>query len=235
MHSSSTFSSSVRDVVAAARLSLLLWITAAVEGYVRRVYHARNPAVHRAPPSLSHHTASTRKYTVVSASAAWELMETARVARVNVSQAARVREDQPDLGCSHNVGESWLTKKIKFYNGRVSACFAQLMHWNMVADPGTHAYKEVMPLVLYGWEVNMACLPDFQFLLPGKVQVTNHDQLDEEVLPYAERMKLERVASYRQVQGPSNQSKPASKMVLNQMTAPIRQPPATSQIQVKRV
>ena len=59
-----------------------------------------------------------------------------------------------------------------------------------------------MPLVLYGWEVNMACLPDFQFLLPGKVQVTNHDQLDEEVRPYAERMKLERVASYRQVQGP---------------------------------
>ena len=76
-------SPSLRGVVDAARLPLLLWITAAVEGYVRRVYHADNPAVHSAPPALSHKTAGTRKYTVVFASAAWGLMEAARLARVN--------------------------------------------------------------------------------------------------------------------------------------------------------
>ncbi len=174
---------------------------------MRSVYHAENPAVHSAPPALSHKTAGTRKYSVVFASAAWGLMEAARLARVNGRQALRLRGDQPDLGCAECVADSWLAQKAKFYNSRISACFAQLMHCNMVADPGTHAYKEVMPLVLYGWEVDMACLPDFQWVIPGKSQVTRHDQLDEEVRPFAEEMKLERLATYRQVQGPKGKKR----------------------------
>ena len=75
-------------------------------------------------------------------------------------------------------------------------------HWNLVADPGTHAYKDVMPAVLYGWEIQEACYPPFQYLLPGKGGVTIFDcELEDDMVQMSLEMKLERVATYRQLQG----------------------------------
>ena len=89
------------------------------------------------------------------------------------------------------------------YNQRNSSVFTTVYHWNWVADPGSHTYKEVMPAVLYSWELEEACFPAFQYLLPGKGGVTIFDcELDDDLVQIALKMKLERVATYRQLQGP---------------------------------
>ena len=91
------------------------------------------------------------------------------------------------------------------YQERVSIAFTQLQHWNLVADPGTHSYKEVMPAVLYGWEIDMACLPPFQHIIPDTFVTPSERNLADDILPLALEMKLERVAAYRQLQGYSHQ------------------------------
>ena len=173
-----TISASLRGAVDAARLDLILWIADAVNIYVRRVYNDTNPAVHRAPPALQHNvvrgdqsTPSRRRYVVVWPGAAWDLMEKASAARVNNRQAIAVRSDQDDLGCADTRTECWAQKKTQMVQARISAVFTHCLHWNLVADPGTHSYRDLMPFVLYSWEEDVACLPKFQHLKPAKAQV----------------------------------------------------------------
>ena len=85
----------------------------------------------------------------------------------------------------------------------MSALFAQLGHWNVVAGPGTHSYKEVMPAALYRWNLNMVGFCPFQRLLPAKAGVLLGDtDGDPTIVPHVEKMALTRVASFRQLQGP---------------------------------
>ena len=64
-----------------------------------------------------------------------------------------------------------------------------------------------MPSVLYGWECDMGCYPQFQHLIPGRA-VTPYDcDLEDDLVPLAANMKLERVATYRQLQGSLGQIK----------------------------
>ena len=97
------------------------------------------------------------------------------------------------------------------YAERVRASkFPQASHWNLVADPGTHSYKDIVPPVAYSWEINVACYPPYQHLIPGKLVTSFDCELAEDMVPLAEERKLERVATYRQLQGYSNQIRWAS-------------------------
>ena len=139
----------------------------------------------------------------MSAEAAWDVMEKAHHARANVAQAIRLKDDDASLGCSSSRAEVWAQKKNQMYCERTTAVFTHTYHWNLVADPGTHTYKEVMPAVLYNWEEDMGCYTQFQYLLQGKGGVTAADcQMEDDIETLAQEMKLERVASYRQLQGP---------------------------------
>jgi len=194
----------LRSLAYDVRLPLLQWIAGALDSYVLRVYSDDNALVHRAPPSLLRGLGGTaRQYVMVSPEAAWNLMERAQIARTNVEQAIRLRTDDADLGCSTTVADVWAQKMMQMYMERTSYVFTQLVHWNLASDPGSHSYKDVMPSVLYSCELNIACLPQFQHLLPFKTVTKSDCQLDEEIVPYAEEMKLERVAAYRQLQGPA--------------------------------
>ena len=85
----------------------------------------------------------------------------------------------------------------------MSALFAQLDRWNVVADPGTHSYREVMPAALYGRNMDMVGFCPFQRLLPAKAGVLLGDtEVDPTIVPHVEKMALTRVASFRQLQGP---------------------------------
>ena len=87
-------------------------------------------------------------HSVVSAESAWDLMEKARAARTNVQEAIRLKDDEQSLGCSSSRADFSIQKKVQMYQERASVAFIQLDHWNLVADPGTHTYKEIMPAVL---------------------------------------------------------------------------------------
>jgi hypothetical protein len=79
-------------------------------------------------------------------------------------------------------------------------------HFNLVSDPGMHNYKECLVSVLWCWEIEQAMHCPWQHLKPGKVltplEVTD---MDVDLCRYAARHKMERVASFRQLQGYSNQ------------------------------
>ena len=96
------------------------------------------------------------------------MMDKAHHARAIIEQAVRLKDDDASLGCSSSRAEVWAQKKNQMYCERTTAVFTHTYHWNLVADPGTHTYKEVMPAVLYSWEVDMGCFPQFQYVLPSK-------------------------------------------------------------------
>ena len=85
----------------------------------------------------------------------------------------------------------------------MSVLFAQLDHWNMVADPGTHSYKGVMPAAVYGWNMNMAGWCPWQRLIAAKAGILFGDtEVDQTIVPHVQKMTLTRVATFRQLQGP---------------------------------
>ena len=158
---------------------------------------------HRAPPALRHRKESTRKYTVVSAAAAWDVMVKARASRANLRQALRLRDDAAELGCADRQADRRIEARNVMYFDKMTALFTQLDHWNLVADPGTHSYREVMPAALYGRNMDMVGFCPFQRLLPAKAGVTPGDtELHPTIVPHVKTMTLTRVATFRQVQGP---------------------------------
>lgn len=78
-------------------------------------------------------------------------------------------------------------------------------HFNLVSDPGTHDYKECLVSLLWCWEITQGMHCPWQFLVPGKILTPLDIHMDEAMARYAARQKLERVASFRQLQGYSNQ------------------------------
>ena len=77
------------------------------------------------------------------------------------------------------------------YFERMSALFAQLDHWNVVADPGTHSYKEVMPAAVYGWNLDRVGFCPFQRLLPAKAgDILVDTELHPTIVPHVKTMTL---------------------------------------------
>jgi len=82
-----------------------------------------------------------------------------------------------------------------------------VLHFDLVSDPGHHSYKECLVSVLWCWEVQLGMHTPFQVLTPGRILTPLDAEMDDELMRHAARHKLERVASWRQIQGYSNQLK----------------------------
>ena len=77
------------------------------------------------------------------------------------------------------------------YFERMAALFTQLDHWDLVADPGTHSYREVMPAALYGRNMDMVGFCPFQRLLPANAGDTLGDtELHPTIVPHVKTMTL---------------------------------------------
>ena len=130
-------------------------------------------------------------------------MEKARVSRTNLREALRSRDDAAELGCHDRQADRWIEARTVMHVERMSALFAQLDHWNVVADPGTHSYKEVMPAALYGWNLDMVGFCPFQRLLIAKAGVLLGDtEVDPTIVSHVQKMTLTRVATFRHWHGP---------------------------------
>ena len=142
------------------------------------------------------------KYTTVSPEAAWDaIMERAEQKRTDLGGFLRGGDDREDLGCTDGRAYFDEEKLGSMYMWRARTVLAEALHWNLVADPGTHSYKEVMPAVAYSWELDQAAYPSWQHILPGKWVTSGDCAMAEDIVPVADEMKLERVAAYRQLQG----------------------------------
>ena len=129
-------------------------------------------------------------------------MELAHKKNCSIKDALKLREDQFDLGCDSDRGLWWERKVESLYMSKAKLIFTNIFHWNLVSDPGTHAYKDCMPSVCYSHEIDQACLPQYQELAPGKALIPGCDaDLLDGLVSLAEEQKLERVSAYRQLQG----------------------------------
>ena len=155
------------------------------------------------PPSLRRTGGEARRYVKTSPESAWEMMEKARSSRANLGQAIQLGGDQENLGCHQSVGPLWMNKYLQIYYERCQLGFdaRDIYHWNLVADPGHHSYRECLVSLLYSWETHAGCYPPWQYLLPGRHVTPLDCNLDESIEASAARMKCERVAAYRQLQG----------------------------------
>lgn len=190
------------------RLVILEWMGPLLEAYVWANYGEGVARADRGPPSLKYRrNGSTRSYVVVKPESAFDIIEKARAARTNLSQAVALKSDEDQYGCDVSIGDTWLQKMLQMYYKRCEFAFAGglIHHINLVADPGTHSYKDCLVSVGYAWEVDLGCYPIWQHLLPGKHLTPTELDMPEDIENYAAKKKLERVSSFRQLQGYSNQ------------------------------
>lgn len=79
-----------------------------------------------------------------------------------------------------------------------------MKHFNVVADPATHSKKETYVSVVYSWEQEIAAFGDVQLLHPGNVVLPDEQDLPDRLAVLAAQRRLERVATFRQLQACSN-------------------------------
>ena len=78
------------------------------------------------------------------------------------------------------------------YNERVTEAFTQIWHYCIVADPGTHSYREVMPGIIYSWELDMAAFLTWQRVVVAQGGLLYRDtEIHEDVMNYFPEKKLE--------------------------------------------
>ena len=124
------------------------------------------------------------------------------------------------MGCHEQAADLWRLKDQQMYwrNVAIALSGPSVRHFCLYSDPGKHSYKECLVSVLWCWENMQAMHCPWQHLVEGKVITPLEAHMDDQMVGFAARQKLERVASYRQLQGYSNQ--------LRAMTQ-CRQPPVT--------
>ena len=83
----------------------------------------------------------------------------------------------------------------------------QFRHLNLVADPGSHSYKECLVSVAYNWQRNMGCYPLWQWVIPSRHLLDSEVAMETHIERQASEGRLERVGTYRLVQSLSNQIK----------------------------
>ena len=95
-----------------------------------------------------------------------------------------MRDDAAELGCHDRQADRWIEARHGMYVERMPTVFAPFDHWDLVADPGTHSYREVMPAALYGWDLDMAGFVPFQRMAPANAGVAPGDtDLDPTIVP----------------------------------------------------
>ena len=165
-----------------------------------------NDAVMRPPPAIRT-TTCKRNYVTVDAEAAWDLLERAMKAGTSLEAALALKDDEAAYGCSESQGAKWVNFALQLYYNRCDHLWSHddVNHYNFVSDPGHHSYKECLVTLAFSWEQDTGAFPPWQHLLPGSELTPDDAAMDDNLATIAARNKLERVASYRQLQGTSHQ------------------------------
>ena len=143
----------------------------------------------------------------VSAEAAWGLIEKVRRVHTSLRQALLLGSTQEELGCNQFADSVWIHKLLAMYYNRSAMPFVAggVNHYCVVADPGTHAYKDCLVSMVWSWELQLGVYPAWQILKPGKEVLEGEANMDGAMERFRQKSKLERVSAYRQIQGLSHQ------------------------------
>ena len=90
------------------------------------------------------------------------------------------------------------------YRDRRRLAFDRIQHLNIVADPSTHNKQETMALICWSWQAQVAAHGDLQVIPETKKILPSEQDLPESISILRDRGRLERVATFRQLQALSN-------------------------------
>ena len=191
-------------LVSAMHDALLPWVARCADKYIQDIYSPLYPTSLQ-PPSLGSRLAAgaSRK---VKASFVWNLIHHARRVGVSLRAALALRSDDDDAGCHPSSAAYWVAKHQEMYFGQQDKLFngEPVHHINIVADAATHSCREVLVSVGYTWELDAACYPPVQVILPGGDITWQDHPLPAELAIKAAQGKLQRVAAFRQLQALGN-------------------------------
>jgi hypothetical protein len=192
-----------RRVLLALRDALVAYLGAALDTYIVQVYlpdRAKKP-----PPALiSPKKSAVRRYVQVQPEAIWDLFSQALDSGASVEQIAVIRSRDVHVGCSESRALAWLAKKVEMYRERRRLAFDRVRHLNIVADPSTHNKQETMASIVWSWQVRVAAHGDLQIIPTTKQFLPSEQDLPESIANLHARGRLERVATFRQLQALSN-------------------------------
>ena len=81
-------------LIGSSRAAFMTWLGSRTDMYTLATYHANNPIIHRAPPSLRAEGVLKRPRTEVQPEAIWDIIQRAKKARTNVEQAIELKSDE---------------------------------------------------------------------------------------------------------------------------------------------
>jgi hypothetical protein len=200
-------STAVVSQLNALRKSLLEWLASGIDKYVFDVYANMHDT--SAPPIAFvnlHHRNGCRKYTRVDCDAIWGIMEDSIQTSTSMAQILKIRAADAHVQAhSASAGDRWMRKANNIYSERRGLGFSVgINHWNIVFDPATHSKKETAVSVIWSWEQNIGAFGDVQRMVSGSAVLEDEEAFPDRLAELARRRKLERVATYRQLQAVSN-------------------------------
>ena len=204
-HKMHSLSRDFYEWVRTLRNTIVRWLAVALDWYTLHVY-AQHHDTSRPPPSYRavERRDDRKTYVYMHPAAVWSLLEKQAAHNLTLRQVMSVTSDHKENGSHPQNAIRWEALVECMYNRRLSLAWPHVNHLCMTADSSTHAYNDALLAIAYSWELEQACFPMLQFLVPGKDVFATEDELTVECIGLAARMKLERVAAYRQLQGISH-------------------------------
>ena len=106
------------------------------------------------------------------------------------------------------------------YHKRVSVVWPDVNHLCISVDSSTHSYNDVLLGLGYSHELDQACYPRLQFIVPGKDIYASEDYLTGVVSALVLEGKAERVSAYRQLQAVSHMTAQLARRSLDDYVVP---------------
>jgi hypothetical protein len=184
-------------------MSLTNWLATLIDSYVLDVYPAHHD-VHRPPPSLRLGSQPSSRVKV-HPEAIWEMMVQSSKVGASLQQIAVTRSSDVHAGGHQTMAAIWINKRLSMYRMRRASSQEGCHHYNVNADASLHSIGEdVLCSIGYTWESQAGCYGDIQFLITGKCILTDEADMYDNIAVLRDANKLERVATYRNLQAISN-------------------------------
>ncbi|MDJ0514433.1 MAG: hypothetical protein QNJ62_13410 [Methyloceanibacter sp.] len=193
-----------RRALDALRDALATYLGAALDTYIVRVYLPCRED--KPPPALisPKKNVVSRRYVQVQPAAIWDLFSQSLESGASVEQITVVRGQDTHMGCHESRALMWLAKNVEMYRHRRHLAFDRVHHLNIVADPSTHNKQETMASIVWSWQAQVAAHGDLQILPESKKVLPSEQDLPESISNLLANGRLQRVATFRQLQALSN-------------------------------
>ena len=217
---SGKISRATHRVILALQQGILEFLADGLDRYLHTVYLPARPR-HKPPPARESPKKSkegagmqsgtcpsavqrVRRYVSVDPEALWDMMQSSRQSGASLAQVAVVRKDDPDAGCCGAVTGSALSSMNATYRERMRLAFTGTNHLCIVADPATHSKKETMIGICWSWEAGVGAYGVIQHIAQTKHVLPTEQDMSDHLATLSILRKLDRVASFRQLQALSN-------------------------------